>query len=191
MAEEIIALCVGHSRSGDNGAVSVDGTSEWTYNSDLAVLVQAELKSLGVKSFIIKKYEGSGYAAAMNWAAGEVKRRGGTLACELHFNAASSPVARGHEWLYYHSSPRGKAVAASLSKAFSEKIGAQNIPSRGIKPKRSGDRGALFLQKTHCPAVICEPFFGSNLKDWDFAVKNKPLVAAAIARGIADNVYAK
>ena len=32
----MIALCVGHSRQGDSGAASVDGTTEWDYNSDLA-----------------------------------------------------------------------------------------------------------------------------------------------------------
>jgi N-acetylmuramoyl-L-alanine amidase len=37
---------------------------------------------------------------------------------------------------------------------------------RGIKGKGPRDRGSYFLRKTHCPAVITEPFFGSNQQEW-------------------------
>jgi len=44
----------------------------------------------------------------------------------------------------------------------------------------------LFLRGTHCPAVICEPFFGSNPGDWQTAKDKKTNIARAIAEGILE-----
>lgn len=60
------------------------------------------------------------------------------------------------------------------------------IPARGTKPRTSADRGGEFLRLTHCPAVICEPFFGDNAADWRVAVDRKGDMADAIAQGISN-----
>lgn len=177
----LVALCVGHSREGDNGAEAVDGTSEWQFNADLAVRIQRHLKMHGIRSFIVDKYEGSGYGAAMRWVAAHVEKQHASCAVELHYNAATG-TAQGHEWLYWSTSKRGKVLAEKLRAEFAADFPDQR--DRGIKAKASGDRGAEFLRLTHCPAVIAEPFFGDNPQEWQFATANRDAIANAIAHGI-------
>ena len=102
-------------------------------------------------------------------------------AIELHFNAAS-PKAQGHEWLYWHSSEKGRLLARALRDSFEDCF--PQLISRGIKPKQKGSRGAGFLRLTHCPAVIAEPFFGTNNEDFDLALNSKEGMALSIAGGI-------
>ena len=177
----LVAICVGHSREGDNGAVSVDGTSEWTFNADLAKRIAGHLKMHGIKSFIVDKYEGHGYGAAMRWVAAHVEQQHASCAVELHFNGATG-TATGHEWLYWGNSARSKELAESLRQEFRMEFPDQR--DRGVKAKASGDRGGEFLRLTHCPAVICEPFFGDTPSEWQFALANRDNLAAVIAHGI-------
>lgn len=39
---------------------------------------------------------------------------------------------------------------------------------------------------THCPAVICEPFFGTNHGDWLTAKAKQARIAKAMAEGIME-----
>jgi N-acetylmuramoyl-L-alanine amidase len=180
---ELVAICVGHSRTGDNGAASVDGLSEWRFNDPLADMIVAELVVLGVPSFKLNSYEGKSYGGAMRWVAANLEQKHASLAIELHFNAANGG-ARGHEWLYWKSSKRSSRLATCLLARYQAAF--PEIPMRGIKPKTTGDRGAEFLKLTHCPSVICEPFFGDNKEDWQTAISRKPDIARAIAAGIHD-----
>ena len=183
-----VALCVGHSRlvngKPEGGAVSVDGVSEWDYNCELASMISCALEDFGIASKIYSRYDGSGYTAAMNWLAEEIRRDNNDLAVELHFNSADEP-ANGHEWLYWYTSQAGETLAKECRDKMVELV--PQIRSRGIKPITSGsDRGGSFLIKTHCPAIICEPFFGSNHCDADIAETKKDDIAEAIARGIKE-----
>lgn len=175
----MIALCVGHSRQGDCGALSIDGhTTEYEYNCDLAQRISKKTRR---PVRVYDTYEGGGYTSAMRWLARKLKDDGAELAVELHFNSAS-PAATGHEWLYWNSSEKGRLLARSLRDSMEDSF--PMFTSRGIKPREKGSRGAAFLRLTHCPAVIAEPFFGSNKDDWDIATKHKEGVAAAIASGV-------
>ncbi len=163
----MIAICIGHSRmiSGryDGGAYSPFlQSNERDFNLEVASKMQAELKKRDLKSKIYSHYFGKGYGAAMRDIADQIEEDKATLAIELHFNSAS-PSARGHEWLYWEPSKSGKKLAESFEDAFSAVFPA--IPSRGIKPIGRADRGGAFLRNTHCPAIITEPFFGSNHAD--------------------------
>lgn len=188
--KSLIALCVGHSRivrgsSPEGGAVTHDGAvNEWTWNCALAELIAKNLHAAGVRSVIVSEYEGNGYGSAQRWLARHLKDLGVTCAIELHFNSADYPSAYGHEWLYWHASSRGKALAASLDAEMC--LSVPTIKHRGAKPKFDGDRGAEFLKLTHCPAVIAEPFFGSNVSDWFEARKHRSNIALAIANGVLE-----
>jgi len=185
-----VALCVGHSRRQDSGqpeggAVTHDGkVNEWTYNIALARLIATELHDEhDIDAFIINDYGQRSYGQAMTWLAGELLELGNIkLAVELHFNAAE-PAANGHEWLHWHSSKKGKLLATQLHLAMCRNV--PGIKARGVKPRGSDDRGAEFLRRTHCPAVICEPFFGSHSNDWRLASTHQSAIAKAIAAGIA------
>lgn len=186
MTTPLIALCVGHSRriAGriEGGAISAGKVSEHTFNSAVANRVKAQLATLGIDAFVVDHYEGNGYAAAQKWLAAQLKQKGATLALELHFNA-SEGQARGAEWLYWGTSANGKRLAECVRSEYIAKM--PNIPDRGIEPKDSADRGAEFLRGTHCPAIICEPFFGDNVIDWAIASTSQNIIANAYAQGIA------
>lgn len=185
-----VAVCVGHSRKindrRDGGAISVGGVSEWHFNSGLAEMIGAHLTRNRIRWFILDDYAGKGYTAAMAWVADQIADRGADVAVELHFNASPSPTSRGHEWLYWHSSKDGKRLAECLDYAFRLQLPPHLIPARGIKPVIDQGRGSEFLRRTHCPAAIAEPFFGSNEGDWKLASANKEKIAIAIANGLAE-----
>lgn len=163
------AICIGHSRKingrFDGGAYSPHLR---VVERDLNRRVATEMKLLDPSLEIIDTYEGEGYGTAMRWLAAEIKERGCDLAVELHFNDAGE-TAKGHEWLYWITSSKSLALATCFRKAFRDAF--PEIVDRGLKPKNTGDRGAEFLRLTHCPAIICEPFFGSS--GWDCAVIDK------------------
>lgn len=175
-----IAICVGHSRPGDSGAVSTGGTSEWDYNSQLAPMIDCRLHAFGWSAIVIDQYQGSNYSDAMTWLAAELRERDVRAAVELHFNAAGA-AARGHEWLYWHTSTNGSALADALDDAFRAHV--SGLTARGTRARTAGQRGTAFLRLTPCPAVIGEPFFGSNADDWAVA-ENQDRIAQAYANGI-------
>lgn len=193
--EKRVALCVGHSRlvgtRAEGGARSVSGVSEWEYNSKLARLIAEELHDKhGISALVIDRYQGGSYGSAMAWVGATLRHEGDiALAVELHFNAADGK-ARGHEWLYWHSSAKGKLGATKMHLAFAAAFPPGKIPMRGVKAKGASDRGALFLKETPCPAVIAEPFFGDNSEDWKLANDFPGTIARAMARGIADAMAA-
>jgi len=183
----LVAIAVGHSRQingkTEGGAVSVGKVSEWTYNADLAKRIQEDLSDKGIRSVIYSRYQGNGYTAAQKWLAAQLKDIGATLAIELHFNSSDSPSATGHEWLHYQTSTNGKRLAESLDQSF--RVAFPVLRPRGVKSPESG-RGDAFLKLTHCPAIIAEPFFGSNPKDWKMAEDEKGAISASIAQGIVN-----
>lgn len=159
-----IALCVGHSREGDKGAYSVGNKSEWDFNSILARDLSDDLQLKGYSPIVVDFYKGGSYTAAMNWLASFLKSEGVEMAIEFHFNSSDDESSNGFEYLYWHNSSNGKAMAQSFLAAHAEKF--QWAKNRGIKPKSSGERGSQFLSKVHCPCIILEPFFGSNPEEW-------------------------
>jgi N-acetylmuramoyl-L-alanine amidase len=184
-----IALCVGHSRqiNGrlDGGAVSVGGVSEWTYNRRLADLIGAHLTRNRLRWFIVDAYPGKGYGAAIAWLARHLAERAADVAIELHFNSAG-PTATGHEWLYWHTSKSGRRLAESIDLEFRLQLPPNVLRPRGCKPIPPNGRGSEFLRRTHCPAIITEPFFGSHAGDWKIATESQDRIAIAIANGIAE-----
>ena len=174
----MIALCVGHSRPNDSGASSVTGVTEWDYNSKLADLISKNLK---ITHKVYSTYKGSSYWNSMKWLAKTLRADDIEAAIELHFNAAT-PSANGHEWLFWHTSSKGRLFARALRDSFEDCY--PDLRSRGIKPRQKRSRGAGFLRLTSCPALIAEPFFGSNTENWDFAIKNMEDIASTISSGI-------
>lgn len=186
-----VALCVGHSRNGDKGAVAINGLSEWDFNRERAVRVKALLDSMRIKSQVIDYYQGSSYSSSMQWLANHLLRNEFTLAVELHFNAAS-PSAEGYEYLFWHKSKRGKVLAQTFQahhgKVFS------SAKDRGIEAlgDEAHERGTLFVSLTHCPAIILEPFFGSNSKEVAayMSEKGRSLLEQHYADSIKESIQA-
>lgn len=182
-AEPLIALCLGHGRAGDEGAVSVAGVSEEEYNLPLIEAIESRLIACGVRVVVIPFYEGNSYGEAMRWLAGHLLKLGVTAAIEFHFNA-SDGKARGHEVLHWKNSVRGVQLASCVLSALD--LALPTHASRGLKPKTAVDRGALFLALTHCPVIIAESFFGDNPEEWERFddIEEVPVLAGAYTNGI-------
>lgn len=184
-----IALCVGHSRrrpdgSPEGGAWTHDGkTSEWAFHTALAREIAAVLHDEhGIAAYIVNDYGPRGYGAAMDWLGQHLSEQGNiVLAVELHFNAGP-PSANGHEWLHWKGSEKGRLAATEMHLAFTRAF--PGIRARGVKSPIDG-RGELFLRETRCPAVIAEPFFGSNAHDWETVSRHPERLVSALAAGIA------
>lgn len=159
-----IALCIGHARAGDSGASAWNGTSEESYNNEVAKLIKQKLDALGIESEIINFYPGNGYGSAMTWLAKHLLDNGYTHAFEFHFNSAG-PSAKGFEYLYWHKSTRGIVMAKVFQDLHREMF--LDKSDRGVEAlgDEAHERGVLFTSITHCPSIICEPFFGSNEDD--------------------------
>jgi N-acetylmuramoyl-L-alanine amidase len=181
----MIAICVGHSRSGDRGAESVGGVSEWEFWQPIAYRAAEILRDKGMSAKVVDVYDGGSYGAAMSWLGRHLEEMGAVRTVELHFNSAG-PSAEGHEWIYWGGSKLGAALAKDLEAAHSERF--PGFRCRGVKGKGMSDRGGLFLRRTPCPAVICEAFFGSNRKEWVEYSKREEELAEAIADGIGRNI---
>jgi N-acetylmuramoyl-L-alanine amidase len=180
----MIAICVGHSRMGDMGALSVTGVSEWHYNGDIAKRVRRKLMEMDCDACVIDKYPRPGYASAMEWLAGDLNRRGVVCAVELHFNSSDNPLSHGHEWLHWGASAPSRALAQALQGAMVTAF--PEIRSRGlVSIETTKNRGGLFLARTPCPAVIAEPFFGSNRGEWELFAGEREAYASALADGLA------
>lgn len=161
----LIALCVGHSRSGDSGAVALNGVSEHSfYSGEYVEELAAILRLAGFDVVIIDEYEGSSYGSAMAWLAAELKTLGVDFAVELHFNSASE-TAEGFEFMHWHLSKKGVIAAVAMQNKFAEL--APDNKNRNVEPlgDEAHERGVLFASLTHCPAVIAEPHFGSFAKE--------------------------
>lgn len=180
-----VAICVGHSRrilgKLDGGAVSAGGVNEHTFNSEVAGLLAEKLKRFGIVATIFDSYSGNGYGAAMRDVAEKVRKFGADIALELHFNAADGS-AKGYEYLCYNSSPNGKRLATILLSEHGRAFPVAK--ARGVKPLSSGDRGCEFVRLTHCPAVICEPFFGDNQNEWGLYSRSIDRLAEVYASAV-------
>lgn len=166
-----IAPVVGHNAKA-RGAVRADGVAEYEWNCELAEMIR-QLDPENVKIF--HRTPGPGqvrrvYAETDAW--------GADVTLELHFNSVSDPSATGTETL--SSGSRGslklaRAVQAGMLKA----LGLRN---RGIKVRNKVQRGRGYtsLIAGRAPAVILEPFFGSNPTDAKTADEKKEALARAI-----------
>jgi N-acetylmuramoyl-L-alanine amidase len=180
----VIVICVGHARRGDTGAVAADGvTTERACNTDLAFKVAERLQDKVRRCHVVYLYPADGYPQAMKWLAGELGRLRATLAVELHFNTSHVRAATGHEWLYSNDSEAGRRLAGCLNTAMIRRF--PDLLPRGCKPITRKDNGSGFVRLMPCPAVIAEPFFGSNPADWDAVAAHPDPLAAALAEGLA------
>ena len=181
-----VALCIGHSRAGDLGAVAADGfTHEWTFWRFIAQRAKLDFPDNEHDIRIYDAYKGRSYTEAMTDIACRLRRDRVDLAIELHFNAYNGK-ASGREAFYWHSSADGQRFAETLLDIQGDLVGQDwgDSVMRGAKPANQGTRGAQFLRKTHCPAVIWEGFFGDNDQEWGWYSPREGLLALALSEAI-------
>ena len=163
MSKLKLAVVVGHNvRS--QGAVRRDtGETEFSYNSRLADMIVNSGKDVGIDVNIFIRTAGLGYTREIRKVYKEVDAWGADLSMELHFNSAAATSAGGTETLS-SGSKNSLIFAEEIQEQLLQAMGRIN---RGIKVRnsRTKGRGYMSLVAGRAPAVIVEPFFGSNAAD--------------------------
>ena len=171
-----IAIVVGHNARAQGAVRVTDGRTEFDWNSDLAEMI-SEIEPTMIKVFY--RVAGGGYSAQIRRVYAEVDTWGADVSLELHFNAAS-PAAHGCETLT--SGTSGSLLLAE--NVHREIISALPVRDRGLKLRSQGQgRGWLSLWAGRAPAVLLEPYFGSNVNECHMADDYKEVLAEAIVDG--------
>ena len=177
-----VAIVVGHQES-NQGAVTVSGLSEWSYNlpvaNALSAILTSENKDLGISSVVMHPDVPHYQKPKL------VNAEAPDLCIELHFNSADSAQATGTEVLFWKGSKKGELFSGILQKSL---IVSMGLKDRGIKPIASkAERGGTILSEVKAPCVIVEPFFGSNKHD--VALFTGADGVAKYARALANAIF--
>lgn len=175
-----IALVVGHTSKAGGAVRATDGVNEFAWNSALAEDIQIYLNSAGHRCEIFFRDASLGYTSQIRKAYAAVDAWGAEAVCELHFNAAADARATGTETL-----TSGSARSLVIAKAVQGRmVAALGLRDRGLITRGRGDRGGESLVAGRAPAILIEPYFGSNAQDCAAADKNRAQLVAAIAEGL-------
>lgn len=168
-----IAIVIGHNARA-RGAIRVtDGVAEWDFNRRLAAAI---LDHAPGRYRIFHRPAGLSYTAEVREAYAAVDAWAPAASVELHFNAAGDPRATGTETL-----TSGTAGSVRLADQMQHHIvRALGLRDRGLKTLGRKDRGGESLWAGRAPAVLIEPYFGSNAGDCAAADRNFVALAAAI-----------
>lgn len=177
-----VAVVVGHSAS-DKGAVSVNGTQEYDWNSVLAESLCEELRALGVEVVTHERPAGW-YTPAMMHLVRAINADSPSCAIELHFDGGL-PEWHGASALHWPGSTLSEALAAGVALSAAKASGVRN---RGAiaQTKSSSGKPLYFLKSTKCPAIILESHFGCNAEDHWLATHARD--DGSLAREIAQAV---
>jgi N-acetylmuramoyl-L-alanine amidase len=150
-----IAIVVGHNARAQGAVRVTDGRTEFDWNGELAGLIQSH-DPAGVRVF--RREAGGGYSAEIDRVYAQVDAWGAALSIELHFNGAASAQANGCLMLS-SGSKASMALAQALAEGCARVLGNTN---RGVRVVGRQDRGGRSLWQGRAPAVLTEPYFGSN-----------------------------
>lgn len=157
-----VAIIVGHNAklSGHDALGSII-PSEYVFNGAIAeamVGISKNIPTLEIKVFR-RVYLGS-YGAEIKKVYKEVDDFGADISIELHFNAYSAK-SNGTETLS-SGSKKSLALAHFFQSSMLSELG---LVDRGVKVRSRSELGGGALHAGRAPAILVEPFFGSNLKD--------------------------
>ena len=157
-----VAIVIGHTRNGDKGAYSETlEMSEYDYNLKVA----NKMKEVNPSTYDVYTHTIQGYYERQKSMADKLNSKNYDLVLELHFNAAS-PAANGTETLYYFNSKKGKGYAETISNDIVDNFGTKIRGANGAKALvNKNDRGFYAVYLPKAPALIVEPFFGSNIEE--------------------------
>lgn len=153
-----VAVVIGHQEGSVGASNSSYDMSEFEFNRMLAHDIEHNFMKFNAIDEIVVVYRETTYQD-LPIQINELKP---DLVVSLHCNAFNTE-ASGCEMLYYHTSEKGKEVARILQNTLVQGLDNKD---RGIKLKRSEDRGGYLLRYTNAPCVICEPFFIDNDEEY-------------------------
>ncbi len=168
-----IALVIGHNARAQGAIRATDGRTEYDWNTDLANALRDAAP--GVYT-VIRRTAGTG---EIGRAYAQVNASGAAASVELHFNSVATPQATGTETLT--SGTTGSLRLARLIQPAM--VGALGLRDRGlitIRKDAADARGKASLWTGRPPAVLLEPYFGSNPTDCQTADRQFNALVRAI-----------
>jgi N-acetylmuramoyl-L-alanine amidase len=171
-----IAIVIGHNSKAQGAVRVTDGRTEFDWNGELAGLIQSH-NPASVRVF--RRERGGGYSAEIDRVYAEVDAWGADCSIELHFNGSVNPHANGG--LTLSSGTRGSMSLAGEIRVRAAK--ALSNTDRGIRKLGRHDRGGRSLWQGKAPAVMTEPYFGSNASECLAAGMHMDELAEAYYRG--------
>lgn len=170
-----IAIVIGHNARAQGAVRCTDGRTEFDWNGELAGLIRSHDET-GVRVF--RREAGGGYPAEIDRVYRETDLWGALCTVELHFNGSANPQANG--CLMLSSGTRGSMRLASAMQGGC--VSALGNADRGVRVIGRRDRGGRSLWQGRAPAVLIEPYFGSNAQECVTAQTHMDELAEAIYR---------
>ena len=169
-----LAIQTGHTKG--TGAVGYGNVPEYDFNAKVTSEMVRLAPFFDVDLLVTHRDPELGYGAAVRKTAAAIKEFDADLCLELHFNSAGAS-AQGCEILHYCNSTNGERAAHCVADSLKPMLDDLSIPLRGDngvrslwyhkvdEPKGYSNRGSYYVYATHCPALILEPYFGSNPRE--------------------------
>lgn len=156
-----VAIVVGHNSVAQGArALAPISEQEFTYYNRIAdEMVRLARRGLTARRFNRVK-TATGYSTEIDTVYAQVNDYGADISIELHFNAAG-PTATGTETLS-SGSPGSLKLARAMQDSM---LAALGLHDRGVKIVAKDKRGGRSLHAGRPPAILVEPFFGSNKGD--------------------------
>lgn len=177
-----LAIIVGHTELRQGAfALAPISQHEYPFNREIAHTMEmaAASKGLAVRTFF---RDGVGIQGA--YQAATAFNPDGII--ELHFNSASA-AARGTETLCSKDNPDSRKLADLIQQSMVGVFNRSGSRDRGVKVLREGDRGFVNVSAApSVPAVLVEPFFGSNTADCQLAFDRSAEYAAGLVDAFAE-----
>lgn len=168
-----IALVVGRNARSQGAVRVTDKRSEYDWMGDLAAQI---LAANPARYRVFRRPAGVGYTREIAQVYAEVDAWGPAGSIELHFNAAEARTATSTETLT--SGTKGSRRLAALVQ--SAMVNALGLRDRGLQVRDRNARGGESLWAGRAPAVLIEPYFGSNSGDCAAADRNFHQLAQGI-----------
>jgi N-acetylmuramoyl-L-alanine amidase len=194
-------ILVGHSAA-SQGAVGVDGVSEYEYHRKLAPEVVHSLYGRGHDAESRWRPEGLKGNKGLNVMLDSINLIGPKCLIELHFNAGA-PNRCGVEVLHWPGSGGGASLAAHLLREVAPAWSALDGAAHRVVPQSRSWNGPAMtdssgrpvpggpeldvLRRSRMPAVILETHYGSHERSVQLAheLSRSGKLADAIAAGVS------
>lgn len=174
-AQVKIGIVVGHNSVAQGAVRCTDRRSEFDWNGELARLIELhDSASVGV----FFRTPGGGYSAEIDRVYGETDAWGADVTVELHFNSVAASTAEGCVML-----SSGTSGSLLLAREMQKRcLAVMQNRDRGVRVLGRHDRGGRSLWQGRAPAVLIEPYFGSNAEDCTRSHNRMDQLAEAIFR---------
>jgi N-acetylmuramoyl-L-alanine amidase len=160
-----VAVVVGHN-SNKKGARALPPLDlhEFDYYNPIADIMVQEGPDFGLEVRKFNRQDVGSYSQEIRNVYAEVDEYDPDISIELHFNSADAPNARRSEVLS-SGSTNSLRLAAIIYDELVQSFNRTAKPHLHVKTLQNNDRGYVSLHAGRAPAVIVEPFFGSNNED--------------------------